>query len=105
MLLTGREPDDIAWPDLLHLASPTLHPAEASGDDQCLPKGMRMPCRTSARLECDACALHAGRGWRLKERIDPYCASEPVCRPFDGGLRTVSFDFHQRFSMNPGYHS
>ena len=43
MLLTGPEPDHIAWTDLFDLPSPTLHPAETGGDNQCLTKGMRMP--------------------------------------------------------------
>ena len=58
MLLTGRKPDHIAWPDLLDRAVPTLRPTKAGCDDQRLTEWMRMPRGASARLERDACATN-----------------------------------------------
>src|ERR1700692_369949 len=43
VLLTGREPDDIASPDFLSGAAFALHPAAAGGHDQRLTQWMRMP--------------------------------------------------------------
>jgi hypothetical protein len=61
MLLTGREPDHIAWPDFLNRAAPTLRPSESGRNDQNLAQWMRVPCSAGARLKRDACAGHACR--------------------------------------------
>src|ERR1700683_245094 len=55
MLLTGRKPDNIARPDFLPRAAPTLHPSEPGGDNQRLAERMRMPGGAGSRLECNAC--------------------------------------------------
>src|SRR2546430_3368847 len=61
MLFVRRKPDNIARPDFLDLAAPTLSPTEAGRDDQRLPERMCMPGRASTRLERDACTGHACR--------------------------------------------
>src|SRR3954453_23701932 len=53
VLLTWREPDDIAGPDLLDRAAFTLHPAETGHDEQGLAKRMRVPGRACARFKSD----------------------------------------------------
>jgi hypothetical protein len=93
VLLAGREPDHIAWPNLLDWTSPVLRPAAASRDDECLTKGMRVPCRPRARLESYARALNKRRIGCLKKRIDPNCTGEPIRRAFSGSLLPNSFDF------------
>jgi len=54
MLLAGRKPDHVAWPDFLNRAAPSLRPSDARRDDQCLTEWRRMPGSAGARLECDA---------------------------------------------------
>ena len=66
MLLTGREPDHIAWPNFLDRTAPTLRPSEAGRDDQRLTEWMRVPCGASTRLERDACAANTRWFWRLE---------------------------------------
>src|SRR6202051_5371484 len=51
VLLTGREPDDIAGPDFLSGAAFALHPAAAGGYAQRLTQWTRMPGGPDARLE------------------------------------------------------
>ena len=59
VLSAGRNPDDVARPDLFFRPPLPLHPAEARGDDQRLAQGMRVPCRAGARLERDNSAADA----------------------------------------------
>src|SRR5207245_10180146 len=82
-----------------------LHPAAARRDDEGLAERMRMPCSPRARLERDARALNKCGIRRVKKRIDPYRASEPLRRPFRGRLRANSFDLHIRapFVVLPSY--
>src|SRR5882672_7608253 len=54
MLLAGRAPDHIAGPDFLFGFAPTLRPAAAGRDEQCLPERVRVPCSASTGLECHA---------------------------------------------------
>ncbi len=61
MLLTGRKPDHIAWPDFLNRPIPTLRQPKARRDDQRLTERMAMPSGASSRLKCDACTGHACR--------------------------------------------
>jgi len=99
VFLAGREPDDITGPDLIDRASPMLDPAAPSRDDESLPEGMRMPCGARAGLEGYARALYPCRIRRLKKRIDPHGAGEPVGWSLAGGLRASSFDFHFVFAQ------
>src|SRR6267154_1037369 len=94
VLLAGREPDHITGPDILDGSAFALRPAAARSDDKRLPQRMRVPCRPRARLESHAGALDQCRIGRLKKRINPYSAREPLGRSFAGRLRTNSFDFH-----------
>jgi hypothetical protein len=94
VFLAGGEPDDITGPDLIDRASPMLSPAAPSCDDESLPERMRMPGGARAGFEGYARALHPCRIRRLKKRIDPHGASEPVGWSLAGGLRTSSFNFH-----------
>jgi hypothetical protein len=66
VLHARRNPDNIAWPDVLHRAAPVLNEARAGGYDERLPEGMRMPRSVSARLEDDGCSTNARRSLRLK---------------------------------------
>src|SRR5438105_2956479 len=94
MLLSGPNPDDITWPDFFDRTARALHSAEARGDDQGLTEWMRMPRRVRTRFEGDARTADTRGLRRLEQRIDAYCAREPVRRTFRGRLRPSSFDFH-----------
>src|SRR5580765_5662998 len=100
VLLAGREPDHIAGSDLLDRSPFTLSPAAPSRDDESLTERMRMPCSTRARLEGYAGTLNTCRIGRLKERIDPYTAGEPLQGSLGRGLRADSFDFHVLNSLS-----
>lgn len=66
MLLAGREPHDIAGPDLLNRAANSLHPAEPCRNDQSLPERMCVPRRARSGLERDARALDEREIWCLE---------------------------------------
>src|SRR5437867_8617040 len=55
MLLAGRKPDHIAWPDFVDRAALALNPAKPRRDDQRLTEWMCMPGGTGARFEGDIC--------------------------------------------------
>src|SRR5271166_2032141 len=86
VLLARLEIDNIARPDLLDRAAFPLNPSASGGDDQCLSKRVRMPRRTSAWLECDACPGNARRLRRAHQGIDTDRAGEVLFRPFPRGL-------------------
>ncbi len=92
VLLAGREPDHITRPDVLDRSAFALDPATASRDDESLTPRMRVPRSSRARLESYAGTLNQCRIRRLKERVDSYGASEPLCRPLSGRLRANSSD-------------
>src|SRR6476646_1531639 len=94
VLLTRREPDYVAGPDFLDGAVPALRAAAARCDNKSLAERVRVPCRPCSRLKGYAGALNKGRIGRLKKRVNPHRASEPVCWTFTGRLRAGSFDFH-----------
>src|SRR3954453_1750590 len=96
VLLAGREPDDIAGPDLLDRAAFTLNPTEARHDEQGLAERMRVPGRARARLKGDQGTGDACRIRRAEQRVDPHCSCKPLCRALSGRLRTTSFDFHSQ---------
>src|SRR5271166_3420012 len=52
MLLAGREPHDVAGPDLLNRAALALRPAQPRCDDQRLTERMRVPGCPRARFKC-----------------------------------------------------
>jgi hypothetical protein len=78
MFLAGRETDNVAGTDPLDRAFPALLPAATSSDDENLTKQMRMPSGAGPGLEGYACTLHRCRVRRLKKRIDPHGAGEPI---------------------------
>jgi hypothetical protein len=55
VLFTRRNPDDIAWPDLLYRSALGLKQADAGDDIQRLAERMRMPIGTCTRFEGNAC--------------------------------------------------
>jgi hypothetical protein len=65
-------------PDLLDRSAFALSPAAARRDDEGLTERMRVPCGTCTRLEGNAGALNQRRIGRLKKRIDPHRAREPL---------------------------
>src|SRR6516165_12757506 len=91
MLLTRREPDHVARPDLVDEAAPNLGPSEPRRDDQRLTKGMCMPRRAGSRLERDAGATNTRRFGCLEQRVNADHAGKPLAQSFAGGLRSTSF--------------
>src|SRR5439155_16834029 len=63
VLLTRRNPDHVARPNLLDRPTPVLGAPAAGRHDQGLPQGMRVPRGARAGLERDAGADRACRGW------------------------------------------
>src|SRR5580658_2606750 len=94
MLLARREPDHIAWPDLLDRPAPALRPTATGRHDEGLAQRMDVPCGAGAWLESDTGPLHQRRVGRLKKRIDAYRAGEPLRRSLAGRLRANSLDVH-----------
>jgi hypothetical protein len=86
MLLTGRKPDHIAWPDFLDWAAPTLSQPEVGRDDQRLTEWMCMPGGAGTRLERDACATNMCRFGCLEQRVNADSACKIFGQPFAGGL-------------------
>ena len=78
MLFVGREPDDVAGPDLFDWAALSLCASEADGDDEGLTERVGVPCGSGAGLEGDAGALDECRIGGLKERVDTNGSGEPV---------------------------
>jgi len=78
VLLSGSEPDNVTRPYLLDWTAPALRPSAPRSNNQYLPKRMRVPSGSCARLKSDTCAHHPSRIRRGKQRIDPYRTSEPV---------------------------
>src|SRR6476620_4191184 len=60
MLLTRRNPDDIAGPDILLGATLHLHPARAGRHYQGLTQRMSVPGRSCTWLECHGRTADAG---------------------------------------------
>src|SRR5437016_1659394 len=96
MLLTGRKPNHIAWPDFLDRAALALRPSKARRDDQHLTEWMCMPGGTGTRLERHACATNTCRFRCLEQRINSNCASKPISWPFARTLGTTSSYLHLR---------
>src|SRR5260221_5286985 len=95
MFHAGRAPDDVAGPDFLDRAAPTLRPAKPERDDQGLAERVRVPGGTGAGLERDARAANARRLGRFEQRIHAHIAGEILLRSLLGLLRAVSPDFHR----------
>src|SRR6185437_6084020 len=94
VLLAWRKPDHVSWTNLLDGSTVALYPAAASRNNERLAERMRVPCSSCSRLERNAGALNQSGVDRLKERVDPRCASEPLRWSLRGRLRTNSFDFY-----------
>src|SRR4051812_7072063 len=95
MFLARREPDNITGGDLLDWAALALHEAKARGNDQRLPKRMRVPRGARTGLEGDARAHNARWFGRLEQGIHAHRAREIFGWTFARGLRAASFDFHK----------
>jgi hypothetical protein len=78
VLLAGEEPDYITGPDLLDRAACALNPTAASRDDESLTERMRVPSSSRAGFEGYGGTLNERRIRRLKKRINPHSASEPL---------------------------
>ena len=75
MLLAGRYPDDVSRTYVFDWAAPSLHAAYSRRHDQRLG----VPIRRGSRLKlyatsCNTCWLGS-----LKQRVNPYRASELCC--------------------------
>jgi len=66
VLHVGRDDDDIASMNDLNRAALHLDASRASGDDEYLTKGMRMPCAASTRGEGHDTGGHPRRSVRRK---------------------------------------
>src|SRR5262249_44706889 len=86
VLFARREPDNVAWPNLLYRSTITLRPAAARSDNQRLSERMGMPSRPCARLESYAGTLNERRFRRLKQRVNPYGSREPFRGSFARSL-------------------
>ena len=86
VFFAGRKPDDVARPNFLDGSAQALSPTTAGGNDESLTERMGMPSGTGARFEGDAGTRNKSGIGRLKERIDPHRAGEPVGRTFCGWL-------------------
>src|ERR1043166_429906 len=100
IFFAGRKPNPTAEPNLVNRTAPALGPAAAGRDDESLTQRMHMPSRPRSRLKSPAGALNECRIGRLKKRIDPHRASEPVCRSFAGRLRACPLDLHFETSFS-----
>ena len=79
-LFAWREPNHVAWPDVLNGPVPALQASEAGRRDERLSERVCVPRRPRTEFERDSCARDAcGRG-RLKQRIDANRSSEAVAR-------------------------
>ena len=76
MLLAGREPHDVAGPDLLDRAALALHPAQPGCDDQRLTERMRVPGCPRARLKGDGGSADAGGIFTRKRCVDAHGAGK-----------------------------
>src|SRR5882724_10175638 len=92
MLLTGRNPNDIARVNLLNLIAPSLYEARAGGNDEGLADRMGMPSRSRTRLEGHVGGGHTGRCLRKKQGVNANRARTVVRITSHGGLRTASRD-------------
>src|SRR5689334_9411209 len=81
VLLTGRKPDHITGPDLLHWSAFVLGPTAPCRYDESLAERVCVPRCSGARLKSHTRALDKGRIRRLKKWINPYGAGEPIGWP------------------------
>ena len=86
MLLTRRERDHVAGPDLLDRATPALSAAAACRHDQRLAQRVGVPGGPGAGLERDAGAERHAPDRGLEERVDADRAGELLGWSFAGGL-------------------
>src|SRR5882762_1633370 len=86
MLLSRRDPDYVARPNLLDRASRSLYATGPSRYNQRLAQRMRVPCCPSAGLERDSSADHACRSGCLEQGINTYRARKVLCRSLAGSL-------------------
>jgi hypothetical protein len=93
VLLVGREPDHVTWPDLLDRTALTLDPAAARRDDQRLTQRMRMPRGAGAWFERDAGTGNPSRVRRGEQAINAHSTGEVVIRAFAGRLGAYPFRF------------
>src|SRR5208283_3416076 len=94
MFLAGREPHDVAGPDLLNRAALALYPAQPGCDDQRLTERMRVPGCPRARFKGDGSPADAGWIFTRERCVDTHGAGKIVRRAFGRGLRAASLDLH-----------
>lgn len=87
VLHAGRDPDDVAWADLLDRAALPLHPAQPGRHDQHLAERVRVPGRAGARLEGDESAGRTRRGVRREQAVDAHRSGEVLERSSRRGQR------------------
>jgi hypothetical protein len=78
LLLTGRQPDDVALPNLLDRPSLTLHEPTSEGGDERLAERVRVPGRARCGFKGHMAGANPRRLGGLKERIDPHRPAEPL---------------------------
>ena len=78
VLLSWREPDHIAWTDLLDGTAPALRAAASGGDNERLTERMRMPGGAGAGLEGNAGAADACRAGRVKRTVPVKYSAGPL---------------------------
>jgi hypothetical protein len=76
VVLAGLEEHAVAGADLLYRAALALAAAEAFGDEDRLPDGVRMPVGAGARGEVHAAGAGAGRGLGGGDYVDEHQAGE-----------------------------
>jgi len=93
VLLAGRDPREVAHPDLVDGVSPPLDAAHAARHDERLSERMAVPCRPCSRFERHTGAGRASRRARLElliHRTDPVKLSAGPRREVCASLRVTT---------------
>jgi hypothetical protein len=90
VLQSGRNPDNVAGPDLFDWPALALHPAQAGGDEQRLTEWVGVPRGTGAGLECDVAAGYPRRIARLEQGVNADRTGEIFRQSLAGRLRLIS---------------
>src|SRR6478752_5003550 len=95
VLFPGRNPHDIAGPDLVDRSTLTLKAADAFSHVQGLPERMGMPCGARARLERHPAADDPHRSLRRDDRVLPDSPGEALFWSATRRPRTSLDNFHR----------
>ena len=82
VLLAGRDPHDVAWPNLLDGPASTLHATATRGYNQRLTEPVYMPGGSRAWFKSYAGTGNERGIGGLKQRTNPDSPGEPLRRPF-----------------------